>query len=107
MTAQDVITLLFFLAGIASAQLNFTCLQETGVVLVTAQDTTYSNDRLVYNKKIQNEPAAIAYAYTEEQVQDAVVCARANGLKAVARSGGHGYEGGPFLPSSFSFLPVS
>lgn len=85
--------LLSSLVAAVSAQLNTTCFQESGAILVTPQDGTYSADRLVYNEKIVNEPAAIVYAYTEEQVQEVVLCARANGIKAVPRGGGHGYEG--------------
>ena len=53
----------------------------------------YDNDRLVFNEKIRNEPAGIAYAYTEAQVQAIIQCAQSSGLKAVPRGGGHGYEG--------------
>ena len=88
-----VAVLLLSLATLASAQVNRTCFQDSGAVLVTPQDGTYNADRMVFNEKVQNEPAAVAYAYSENQVQDLVTCARATGLKAVPRGGGHGYEG--------------
>lgn len=88
-----IVFLLAFYLGLGSAQLNLTCFQNDGGVLVSPQDANYNNDRLIFNEKIQNEPAAIAYAYSEEQVQQIVHCAKVSGLKAVPRGGGHGYEG--------------
>ena len=83
------------LTALASAQVDTTCFEDSGAIIVTPQDDTYNSDRLVYNEKVQNKPAAIVYAHTENQVQQAILCARANSVKAVPRGGGHGYEGSP------------
>ena len=83
------------LSGAALAQLNATCFQNDGSVFVTPQDGNYNNDRLIFNEKIQRQPVAIAYAYTEQQVRDLVLCARQSALQPVPRGGGHGYEGLP------------
>lgn len=79
--------------GYSVAQLDLTCFQNGGGVLVTPQNSQYSNDRLVFNQKVSRQPAAIAYAYNEAQVQAIIQCATANGFKTVPRGGGHGYEG--------------
>ena len=93
MRVAAFVLVLLVVVGLASAQLNATCFQNDGSVFITPQDGNYNNDRLIFNEKIQREPAAIAYAYNEQQVQDLISCARQSALQSVARSGGHGYEG--------------
>lgn len=103
---QSLLLLALLYLGHAAAQLNLSCFQNGGGVLVSPQNSAYNNDRLVFNQKVQKQPAAIAYAYTEAQVQAIIQCAEANGLKAVPRGGGHGYEG--LKPASVprnSFIP--
>ncbi len=101
-----IATILYaLLPSLAYAQFNSTCFQNDGSVLITPQDGNYNNDRLIFNEKIQRKPVAIAYAYTEQQVQDLVLCARQNALQLSPRGGGHGYEGIVF--SSFLFCFIS
>lgn len=76
-----------------SAQLNVNCISNSGAVLSSPSSGTWNEDRLVYNQKVNVQPAGVAYAHSEAQVQSLVHCATASGLKAVARGGGHGYEG--------------
>lgn len=75
------------------AALNATCYSNGGAVLETPSSPGFVGAAAVFNEKISNSPAAVAYAYTASQVQDIVRCARAGGIKAVPRGGGHGYEG--------------
>ena len=93
MRVAALILVLSMTVGLTSAQLNATCFQNDGSVFITPQDGNYNNDRLIFNEKIQRRPVAIAYAYTEQQVQDLILCAQQSELQSVARSGGHGYEG--------------
>ena len=71
------------------------CLQATGVPQLTLpDDTSFNSLKQVYNTRFDvNTPLAIASAATESQVQRIVRCARAAGVPAVARSGGHSFEG--------------
>ncbi|GAQ92335.1 hypothetical protein KFL_009830010 [Klebsormidium nitens] len=45
------------------------------------------------NRAFASTPAAIVYPKTTQDVQGVVACARASGVRAVPRSGGHSYEG--------------
>ena len=76
-----------------SFALDTTCLASSGARVVTSSDSQWQADKAVYNRKINTEPAAVAYANNEAQVQSIVRCAKAAGIKAVPRGGGHGYEG--------------
>ena len=86
-----------------SAAVDVACLADTGAVVSTPVSATWNADRDVFNEKVDVQPAAVAYAYNQSQVQGLVQCAQAQGLKTVPRGGGHGYEGLPSSPlPSFS-----
>ena len=79
--------------SVSSAQLDGSCVANSGAVLSTSNTLSWSTDRQVFNEKVDRQPAGVAYAQTAGQVQALVQCAQASGLKAVPRGGGHGYEG--------------
>lgn len=85
--------LLFALLTPSSAQLDGSCIANSGAVLSTPVTPSWSNDRQVFNEKVDRQPAGVAFAHSAGQVQALVQCAQASGLKAVSRGGGHGYEG--------------
>lgn len=90
------IALLLLLASLGSAigqGLNATCFSNSGALLQTPSDPGFQGDAATYNQKVHNTPAAVAYAYSTEQVQSIVQCATNSGLKVHPRGGGHGYEG--------------
>ena len=78
--------LICFFCCLASADLDADCFRSSGITLVTPSNgNAYDASRAVFNQKIQNTPAAIAYVKSEADVIAAVRCALAGGMKPVAR----------------------
>ena len=57
---------------------------------------------LTWNKAAVHTPLAVARPTSTAQVAQAVSCARAAGIAAVARSGGHSYEGYSVMPGTLT-----
>ena len=96
-----VFALALLLASLASSSLHqaalaqslLDCLQATDTGVLTAADASYGVERLVPNRRINFHPAAIVFPNSTDSVRDVVLCARSFNVSAVARSGGHSYEG--------------
>ena len=84
---------LSYLAVASRASSLFECLNATQATVVTESTGEYELDRQVANRRIDRLPFAIVYPNNTDAVADVVVCARQHNVSAVARSGGHSYEG--------------
>lgn len=62
-------------------------------VLVPGRDAGYENATIVFSRQFHSFPVAITFPKDTSDVQGIVICARAAGVQAVPRSGGHSYEG--------------
>jgi hypothetical protein len=84
-----------FNVGAQESLLLIPCLQASGVPQLTLpDDATFPTLKQVFNTRFDaNMPLAIAAVSSESQVQRIVRCARAARVPAVARSGGHSFEG--------------
>jgi len=116
MIMRCIFLALVFCGITARAQLNFTCFSNDAGIL----EAVPNPEKLVFNQAITSQPSAIAYCHTEQQVSwlglccaclgtnfspsavetslfpqviNALSCAKQSGIKAVARGGGHGYQG--------------
>lgn len=70
------------------------CMQHAGIELVTAStpiDLMVASE--VWNKMNNTVALAVAYPNNTADVQAAVKCCQSNNVRAVARCGGHSYEG--------------
>lgn len=75
----------------AKTGLAITYLQDHAVPFISPQSPTWTFDATAYNLRVPATPALLIYAQTIKNVQDAVNCGVAVGLKVSARSGGHSY----------------
>jgi FAD/FMN-containing dehydrogenase len=64
-----------------------------GRLVLSTDGAVYDEARRVFNARIDERPAAIAYCAGKEDVVDCVRFCEATGLKAVCRCGGHGALG--------------
>ena len=101
---QGFLALVMIAMHAQSFALDTTCYSNSGAVVATSQSPAWQEDKAVFNEKINNEPAAIAFAHTQSEVQAIIKCARAAGMKAVPRGGGHGYEGEKIYIFSPSYM---
>jgi hypothetical protein len=62
-------------------------------VLVPGRDAGYENATIVFSRLFHSFPVAITFPKDTSDIQGIVICARAAGVQAVPRSGGHSYEG--------------
>ena len=98
---------LSLLASVSAQQL-IACLGKLNADLVSAQNVDlYDLARQVANKRVLREPIAVVYPRTLSAVQGAVNCSRLAGFPAVARSGGHGYEGAEWVQALASLEDLS
>ena len=98
---------LSLLASVSAQQL-IACLGKLDADLVSAQNVDlYDLARQVANKRVLREPIAVVYPRTLSAVQGAVNCSRLAGFPAVARSGGHGYEGAVWVQALASLEDLS
>ena len=89
-----VLALSLLASPLTAAQQLIDCLSQLNADLVSAQNVDqYDLARQVANKRVLREPIAVVYPHNIQAVQGAVNCSRQAGFPAVARSGGHGYEG--------------
>lgn len=67
------------------------CLADAGVPVDAPGSPGWQLDATPFNLRLNYTPVAIAVPTTARHVQDAVACARALGVKANAKSGGHSH----------------
>ncbi|KAF8915448.1 glucooligosaccharide oxidase [Mucidula mucida] len=86
--------IVFACISVALAQ-NASQLQEdfarAGVTAIFPADALYANATQPYNLRFAYQPIGIAYPTTTEQVAASLLAGTRQGLKIVARSGGHSY----------------
>ena len=68
------------------------CLSIASVPADKAGSSTWTADIKPFNSRLPFTPAAVAVPTTIQQIQSAVNCGRASGLKVSAKSGGHSYS---------------
>jgi FAD/FMN-containing dehydrogenase len=66
-------------------------LTSSGVPIDVKGSPDWERDVAPFNLRVPYTPAAIAVPTTIEHIQQAVVCAKALGIKVTAKSGGHSY----------------
>ncbi|KAL4533918.1 hypothetical protein Ndes2437B_g03233 [Nannochloris sp. 'desiccata'] len=71
------------------------CLKSKKVNYLTVSNgESFRKAKIIWNKlNDTNVPSAVVQPTTIAQVQDAVKCLSSNGVRAIARGGGHSYEG--------------
>ena len=69
------------------------CFSRQGIEVVAHDSARWDHVRSIWNAKVDKQPAAIVFPNSEAQAQQAVRCAKQQGLRIVPRNGGHGYEG--------------
>lgn len=82
------------LASAAPAGTNSTvsqCLNGKDVPYRMTSDSDYAELIEPYNLALPYSPVVVVLAETQQNVQDAVLCAAENGIKVQAKSGGHSY----------------
>ncbi|KAL4421747.1 hypothetical protein ABPG77_009730 [Micractinium sp. CCAP 211/92] len=79
------------------------CLDAAGIINVDgANPAALRKAAQVWNRLNSTVPAAVAYPADANQVAAAVKCAKAAGIKPVARSGGHSYMGYSVMPGQLT-----
>lgn len=68
------------------------CLSKASVPANKVGSSTWTADIKPFNSRLPYTPTAVAVPTTIPQIQAAVNCGRASGLKVSAKSGGHSYS---------------
>ena len=76
------------------------CQHATRASVLLAGDDGFAAEAVPLNARIRRQPLAILYARSVGDVQAAVKCGLAHGVRVVPQSGGHSYEGAPGHPPS-------
>jgi hypothetical protein len=86
------------------------CLDTIGASVLCPGDSRFAAEAAPLNARIRRQPLAVVFARSVSDVQAAVKCGLAHGVRIVPRSGGHSYEGAPAcLPSrsNTSYVRIS
>jgi FAD/FMN-containing dehydrogenase len=68
------------------------CLGSKDVPIKLTSDSDWNTYVVTYNTRLQNTPQVIVIPETQQQIQDAVVCAAASNVAVQAKCGGHSYS---------------
>lgn len=93
---RDLLRLILLLSVViddARGNFHAQCFHREGIEVVAPGSARWDHVRSIWNAKVDKQPAAIVFPNSEAQAQQAVRCAKQQGLRIVPRNGGHGYEG--------------
>jgi FAD/FMN-containing dehydrogenase len=101
-----ITVMLLALVGMTTARMTpdklSSCLMTAGVEFIGSTNPNIRIASKLWNKMNNTIPAAIAYPITYDQVSKSVLCAKASGIKAVPKSGGHSYMGYSMMPNDLT-----